>query len=56
MEIPVPNSKFAMLKAAIDGWLLNESGIEIEERAAQSYNKYQHCGIDNARDLFTTGF
>ena len=44
------------LKAAIDGWILNESGREIEERAAQSYNKYQNCGIDNARDLFTTGF
>lgn len=44
------------LKAAIDGWILNESGIEIEERAAQSYNKYQKCGINGARNLFTTGF
>ena len=44
------------LKAAIDGWILNESGSEIEERAAQSYNKYQKCGIKGARNLFTTGF
>ena len=44
------------LKAAIDGWILNESGTEIEERAAQSYNKYQKCGIKGARNLFTTGF
>ncbi|NQU31592.1 MAG: hypothetical protein HQ521_00010 [Bacteroidetes bacterium] len=44
------------LKAAIDGWILNESGIEIEERAAQSYNKYQKCGIKGARNLFTSGF
>ena len=44
------------LKAAIDGWILNESGIEIEERAAQSYNNYQGCGIRGARNLFTTGF
>ena len=44
------------LKGAIDGWILNESGIEIEERAAQSYNRYQRCGINGARNLFTTGF
>lgn len=44
------------LKAAIDGWILNESGTQIEERAAQIYNKYQKCGIKGARNLFTTGF
>ena len=31
------------LKSAIDGWLLNESGKQIDERAAQTYNKYQKC-------------
>jgi len=31
------------LKAAIDGWLLNETGQQIDERAAQIYNKYQKC-------------
>lgn len=44
------------LKAAIDGWILHESGTEIEERAAQSYNTYQKCGISGSRNLFTTGF
>ncbi|MBW1297607.1 hypothetical protein [Aquimarina litoralis] len=44
------------LKAAIDGWIRNESGRQIDERAAQSYNKYQKCGIKGARNLFTTGF
>lgn len=44
------------LKAAIDGWILNETGTQIDERAAQAYNKYQKCGINGARNLFTTGF
>lgn len=44
------------LKAAIDGWIGNESGGQIDERAAQSYHKYQKCGIRGARNLFTTGF
>ena len=44
------------LKAAIDGWINDESGTEIDERAAQVYNKYQKCGIKGARNLFTTGF
>lgn len=44
------------LKAVIDGWLLNESDLQIEERAAQAYHKYQKCGINGARNLFTTGF
>jgi len=44
------------LKAAIDGWIVRESGKQIDERAAQSYHKYQKCGIRGARNLFTTGF
>jgi len=44
------------LKAAIDGWMNNENGNQIDERAAQAYNKYQKCGIKGARNLFTTGF
>ncbi len=44
------------LKAAIDGWMQNESGAEISERAAQTYHKYQKCGIKGARNLFTSGF
>ena len=44
------------LKSVIDGWLKNETGLQIEERAAQTYNTYQKCGIKGARGLFTTGF
>lgn len=44
------------LKAAIDGWIKNESGASIDERAAQMYHQYQKCGIKGARGLFTTGF
>ncbi|MEM1136670.1 MAG: hypothetical protein AAGI07_12605, partial [Bacteroidota bacterium] len=44
------------LKAAIDGWMLNEAGTQIEERAAQTYHTYQKCGMRGARNLFTTGF
>lgn len=44
------------LKAAIDGWLQDETGEQVRERAAQEYNKYQKCGIKGARGLFTTGF
>ncbi len=44
------------LQSAIDGWINNETGKQIKERAAQTYNKYQKCGINGARNLFTTGF
>ena len=44
------------LKAALDGWLNEESGEQIRERAAVAYDKYQHCGIKGARKLFATGW
>lgn len=44
------------LKAAIDGWLLNETGTQIYLRAAETYNEYQKCGIKGAKNLFATGF
>ena len=44
------------LRSAIEGWLHNETGAQIEERAAQTYHAYQKCGIRGARNLFTTGF
>lgn len=44
------------LKAAIDGWIDNETGNQIDERAAQAYNKYQKCGLRGARNLFATGY
>ena len=45
-----------ILHAALNGWIINETGEQIDERAAQSYNTYQKCGIKGARGLFTTGF
>lgn len=44
------------LKSAIDGWIRNETGQQIDERAAQTYNNYQKCGLNGARNLFTSGF
>lgn len=44
------------LKAAIDGWLLNETGAQIRMRAAETYNEYQKCGLNGAKGLFATGY
>ncbi len=44
------------LKASIDGWILNETNMQIRERAAQAYHKYQKCGIRAARNLLVTGY
>jgi hypothetical protein len=44
------------LKAAIDGWIEGENDIQIRERAAASYDKYQKCGLRGARRLFTSGW
>ena len=43
------------LKSAIDGWVLNETNLQIRERAAQAYHKYQKCGANGARRLLVTG-
>lgn len=44
------------IKAAIDGWLLNESGESILERAAIEYSKYQKCSIKSAKRVFSTSW
>jgi len=44
------------LKAAIDGWVLNETNTQICERSAQAYHKYQKCGIRGARNLLVSGY
>jgi hypothetical protein len=44
------------LKAALDGWIENESSEQIRERAAAAYDKYQKCGLRGARRLFATGW
>ena len=45
-----------VLKAAIDGWVLNEDGERIRRRAAAAYNQYQQCGMNAATKLFSTGW
>jgi hypothetical protein len=44
------------LKWAIDGWILNETDLEIRERAAKAYNHYQKCGLKGAKRLLVTGY
>jgi len=45
-----------VLKAAIDGWALNEDGEKIRKRAATAYNQYQRCGVNAALRLFASGW
>ena len=45
-----------VLKAAIDGWILNENGEGIRRRAATAYNQYQRCGTNAALRLFSSGW
>ncbi|RYM34957.1 hypothetical protein ERX46_06175 [Brumimicrobium glaciale] len=45
-----------VLHGALNGYVINETGAQIDERAAQAYNTYQKCGIKGARGLFTSGF
>ncbi len=45
-----------ILKAAIDGWMLNESGEKVRMRAAEAYHKYQRCGLKAARNLFSSSW
>ncbi|HKV63385.1 MAG TPA: hypothetical protein VJO16_15850 [Candidatus Acidoferrum sp.] len=42
------------LKAALNGWIANESDEAIRHRAAQAYDKYQKCGARAALRLFAT--
>lgn len=44
------------LKWAIDGWILGETDLQIRERAAKAYHKYQKCGMRGARNLLVTGY
>jgi hypothetical protein len=45
-----------ILTAAFDAWVAQEKGKAIREQAAQTYNRYQKCGLAGARNLFTWGF
>ena len=44
------------LKAAVDGWILNEPNESIRERSAAAYDQYQKCGLRGARNLLVTGW
>ena len=44
------------LDAAIQGWINNESGEGIQNRAAAAYHKYQKCGMKGAQNLLVTGY
>ena len=44
------------LKAALDGWMLNEDGEQIRRRAAEAYQKYQKCSMRAALNTFATGW
>jgi hypothetical protein len=44
------------LKAALDGWMTNETDEQIRARAAAAYDKYQHCGLHAAQKLFASGW
>ena len=41
------------LKAAVDGWILEESKEQIRQRAAAAYSKYQKCSLAAATRLFS---
>ena len=44
------------LHTAIDSWIVNDSPDKTREKAAQTYNQYQKCGMKGARNLLVTGF
>jgi hypothetical protein len=44
------------LEWALDGWVLNETDLQIRERAAKAYNNYQKCGLGPAKNLLVTGY
>jgi hypothetical protein len=44
------------LKAAIDGWVLNETYDQIRDRAAKAYSQYQKCSFNGAKRLLVTGW
>jgi hypothetical protein len=44
------------LDTVIDSWIINDTQDITREKAAQTYNKYQKCGIKGARNLLVTGY
>jgi hypothetical protein len=44
------------LKAALDGWIANETDEQIRQRAAAAYAQYQKIRTKAALRLFTSGW
>jgi hypothetical protein len=44
------------LEAALEGWIAHEDREKVRQRAAEAYDKYQHCGLRAAQRLFTSGW
>jgi hypothetical protein len=44
------------LDSVIDSWINYDSPEKTREKAAQTYNQYQKCGIKGARNLLVTGY
>lgn len=44
------------LEAAIAGWLAHETPAQVRQRAAEAYDRYQHCGVKAAARLLVTGW
>lgn len=45
-----------VLEAAVQGWIAEEPGSAVRQRAATAYNRYQKCGPKAALNLFATGW
>lgn len=45
-----------VIEAVLAGWAVRDPDERIRSRAAQAYNKYQHCGAKAAMRLFATGW
>ena len=50
------NNEAYTLEAALAGWVRKEMPEQIRTRAAQAYDKYQHCGMKAARSLLVSGW
>ncbi len=44
------------LKAALDGWMENETDQQIQQRAAEVYSHYQKCSVGAAKKLLVPGW
>jgi hypothetical protein len=45
-----------LLRTAVDGWIRREGNEAIGRRAAETYSRYQRCGLKAATRLFSTSW